>query len=81
MIKLKAKFDKNISLKEFDKKIPKLVDNFPEDISVLIKVSIKKDFIEALLSENPNKYAAKRWEWDLNDIANSNLDDYFRTIN
>ena len=68
MIELKVKFDKNISLKEFDNKIPGLVNNFPSEISVLIKVSVKKDFFEAILLENPNKYAAKRWEWDLNDV-------------
>ena len=44
-----------ISLSEFDKQIPKLVDYFPNDISVLIKVRVKADCIEATLIENPNK--------------------------
>ena len=81
MIELKVKFDKKTSLREFDKKISKLVDNFPQEISVLIKVIVQKDFIEAILSENPNKRTVERWEWDLNDIAHSNLEDYFKTIN
>ena len=69
MIELKVKFDKKISLKEFDKQIPKLVDNFPSDISVLIKLVVKYNFIEAILKENPNKFAVERWEWDLNALV------------
>ncbi len=80
-MELKIKFDKKISLKEFDKQIPRLVNYFPPEISVLIKIIIQKDFIEAILSENPNKRTVERWEWDLNDIAHSNLEDYFKTIN
>jgi hypothetical protein len=80
-LELKIKFDKKISLKEFDKQIPRLVNYFPPEISVLIKIIIQKDFIEAILSENPNKRTVERWEWDLNDIAHSNLEDYFKTIN
>ncbi len=41
MNELTVKFDKKISLKEFDKQIPKLVENFPSKISLLIKVRIK----------------------------------------
>ena len=80
-MELKIKFDKKISLKEFDKQIPRLVNYFPPEISVLIKIIIQKDFIEAILSENPNKRTVERWDWDLNDIAHSNLVDYFKTIN
>ncbi len=74
-MELKIKFDKKISLKEFDKQIPRLVNYFPPEISVLIKIIIQQDFIEAILSENPNKRTVERWEWDLNDIAHSNLED------
>ena len=81
MNELKLRFDKKITLSEFDKQIPKLVDYFPNDISVLIKVRVKADYIEATLMENPNKNALERWEWDLNHNTNSNLEDYFQTIN
>ena len=67
MNKLTVKFDKKISLKEFDKQIPKLVENFPSKISLLIKVRIKMDCIFATLKENPNKNATDRWEWDLQE--------------
>ena len=70
--KLLAYFDKRILLQEFDNQIPKLIDNFPKDIPILIKVRIKKDFIEAKLSENPNKKSIKRWEWDLKDAVKLN---------
>lgn len=66
MEKILAYFDKKISLKEFDKKIPLLVDNFSKKTSVLIKVKIKKDLIEVMLIKNPNKNILERWEWDLN---------------
>ncbi len=72
MKKLLAYLDKRISLQEFDKQIPKLIDNFPKDISILIKVRIKKDFIEVKLSENPNEKSIKRWEWDLKDAVKLN---------
>ena len=67
MNELTVKFDKKISLKEFDKQIPKLVENFPSKISLLIKVRIKMDCIFATLKENPNKNATDRWEWDLQE--------------
>lgn len=66
MEKILAYFDKKISLKEFDKKIPQLVDNFSKKTSVLIKVKIKKDLIEVMLIKNPNKNILERWVWDLN---------------
>ena len=45
MNELTVNFDKKISLKEFDKQIPKLVKNFPSKINLLIKVRIKMDCI------------------------------------
>jgi hypothetical protein len=74
-------FDKKISVQEFDKQIPKLVENFPSDISVLIKLRIKEDCIEAILTENPNKNTKERWEWNLNSDAYEDLEDHFQTIN
>ena len=67
MNELTVKFDKKISLKEFDKQIPKLVENFPSKINLLIKVRIKMDCIFATFKENPNKNATERWEWDLQE--------------
>ena len=68
MIELKIRLDKKISLKEFDKQIPKLVDYFPPEISVLIKVRVKKNYIEVTLIKNPNNFLVnERWEWDLNN--------------
>ncbi|WP_440654306.1 hypothetical protein [Candidatus Pelagibacter sp. HIMB1506] len=81
MKQLKAFFDKKISVVEFDNQIPKLVENFPSDISVLIKLRIKEDYIEATLTKNPNKNTKERWEWDLNSDAYEDLEDYFQTIN
>ena len=81
MNELKFRFDKKITLSEFDKQIPKFADYFPNDISVLIKVRVKADCIEATLIENPNKNALERWEWDLNNDLHSDLEDYFQTIN
>ncbi len=78
---LKLKLDKKMSLEEFDKIIPKLVDNFSLEISVLVKVRVKKNYIEVKLVENTNKNAVKRWEWDLNDVAHNSIEDYFHTIN
>ena len=81
MNELKLRFDKKITLSEFDKQIPRLVDYFPNDISVLIKVRVKDYYIEVALIENPNKNSLERWEWDLNNNLHSNLEDYFQTIN
>lgn len=81
MKELKAYFDKKISVQEFDKQIPKLVENFPSDISVLIKLRIKEDYIESILTENPNKNTKERWKWDLNSDAYEDLEDHLQTIN
>ena len=72
MKELKLKFDRQISIQQFDNQISKLINNFPKYISVLIKLKTKKDFIEVKLSENPNKKSIKRWEWDLEDAVKLN---------
>ena len=46
MKKLLAYFDKNISLDEFDKQIPKLVNNFPKSTQILI--SLKQNVVKQL---------------------------------
>lgn len=81
MEEIRVKFNKKISLLDFDKQIPKLVENFPVDISVLITVRIKKNHIEAILSKNPNQKIQERWKWNLETDDYSNLKDYFQTIN
>ena len=72
MKELKVKFGRQISIQQFDNQISKLIDNFPKNISVLIKLKTKKDFIEVKLSENPDKKSIKRWEWDLEDVVKLN---------
>ena len=42
---------------------------------------VKEDYIEVSLTENPDKNAIERWDWDLNQIENPNLENYFQTIN
>ncbi len=81
MLELKVRLDKKISLAEFDKQIPNLVDCFPPEISVLLKVRVKNKYIEVTLTKNPNNFANERWEWDLNNDLHSDLEDYFQTIN
>ena len=49
MLELKVKFDKKISLREFDNQIPKLVKNFPSKVFVLIKVIVKKNLLFKIL--------------------------------
>ena len=63
MLELKVKFNKKISLKEFDKQIPKLVNNFPKNKKILISLKQTKNNVLAILKENPNPSSNKRWEW------------------
>lgn len=56
-------FDKKISLKEFDKQIPKLVNNFPKNKKILISLKKTKNYVLTILKENPNPISNKRWEW------------------
>jgi len=63
MKKLLVYFDKKISLKEFDKQIPKLVNNFPKNKKILINLRQTKNNVLAILKENPNPTSNKRWEW------------------
>ena len=68
MKKLIAKFDKNISLDELDEQIQKLVQNFPDRMSVLVQCRMTSKHIVATLEENPDLSSAERLVWDLEKI-------------
>ena len=53
MKKLIAKFDKNISIDKLDEQIQKLVQNFPDSMSVLVQCRMNSKHIVAILEENP----------------------------
>ena len=53
MKKLVAKFDKNISIDKLDEQIQKLVQNFPDRMSVLVQCRMNSKHIVAILEENP----------------------------
>ena len=63
MKKLLGYFDKKMSLKEFDKQIPKLVNNFPRNKKILINLRQTKNNVLVILKENPNPISNKHWEW------------------
>ena len=65
MKKLVAKFDKNISIDKLDEQIQKLVQNFPEHMSVLIKCRTNSKHVVAILEENPDKSSVERSVLDL----------------
>jgi hypothetical protein len=54
MKKLIAKFDKRISVSKLDEQIQKLVQNFPENMSVLIKCRMTSKHMVAILEERNN---------------------------
>ena len=68
MKKLVAKFDKNISLDKLDEQIQKLVQNFPDRMSVLVQCRMNSKYIIAILEENPDQSSAERLVWDLEKI-------------
>ena len=65
MKKLIAKFDKRMSISKLDEQIQKLVKNFPEHMSVLIKCRMTSKHMVAILEENPDLSSAERLVWDL----------------
>ena len=65
MKKLIAKFDNTIRLTEFDEQIQKLVQNFPEHMSVRIKCKTSSKHVVAILEENPDKSSVERWVLDI----------------
>ena len=62
MLKLEVKFDRKISIREFDEKITKLVDNFTKDKKILIILKETKNYFVAILKESLNPKSNKRWE-------------------
>ena len=68
MKKLVAKFDKNISIDKLDEHIQKLVENFPDRMSVLVQCKMTSKHIIATLEENPDLSSVERLEWDLEKI-------------
>ena len=68
MKKLIAKFDNTIRLTEFDEQIQKLVQNFPDQMSVLVQCRMNSKHIVATLEENPDLSSAERLVWDLEKI-------------
>ena len=68
MKKLVAKLDKNISLDKLDEQIQKLVQNFPDRMSVLVQCRMTSKHIVAILKENPDLSSAERLVWDLEKI-------------
>ena len=65
MNKLSAKFDRKISLLDFNKEVKKLLENFNQNQKLLIEVKIEGDSIIANVKENPNQIEPQRWIWDL----------------
>ena len=63
MRELIAKYDKNISLLDFDKETKKLIENFSSEINILIKVISKPECISVSIQENSNKDTPERVEW------------------
>ena len=80
MKKLIAKFDKTLRLSEFDEQIQKLVKNFLEHMSVLIKCRMTSKHMVALLEENPDQSSVDRWVWDLKELEDK-IETLGETIN
>ena len=80
MKKLVAKFDKNISIDKLDAQIQKLVQNFPDQMSVLVQCRLNSKHIVAILEENPDQSSAERLVWDLEKIMDK-IETLGRTVN
>ena len=80
MKKLIAKFDNTIRLTEFDEQIQKLVQNFPEHMSVRIKCRTSSKYVVAILEENPDQSSVERWVWDLKELEDK-IETLVETIN
>ena len=65
MKKLIAKFDKRISISKLEEQIQKLVQNFPEHMSVRVKCRTSSKHVVAILGENPDKSSVERWVLDI----------------
>ena len=80
MKKLIAKFDKRISVSKLDEQIQKLVQNFPENMSVLIKCRMNSKHVVAILEENPDQSSVERWVWDLKELEDK-IETLGKTVN
>ena len=80
MKKLVAKFDKNISIDKLDEQIQKLVQNFPDRMSVLVQCRMTSKHIIAILEENPDLSSIERLVWDLEKIKDK-IETLGRTVN
>ena len=80
MKKLIAKFDNTIRLSEFDEQIQKLVENFPDRMSILVRCRMTSKHIVAILEENPDLSSAERLVWDLEKIKDK-IETLGRTVN
>ena len=80
MKKLFAKFDKNISINELDEQIQKLVENFPDRMSILVRCRMTSKHIVAILEENPDLSSVERLVWDLEKIKDK-IETLGRTVN
>ena len=80
MKKLVAKFDKNISMDKLEEQIQKLVENFPDRMSVLVQCRMNSKHIVAILEENPDLSSAERLVWDLEKIMDK-IETLGRTVN
>ena len=80
MKKLIAKFDKRISISKLEEQIQKLVQNFPEHMSVLIKCRMNPKHMIVMLEENPDLSSVDRWVWDLEELKDK-IETLGKTIN
>ena len=80
MKKLIAKFDKNINMDKFDEQIQKLVENFPDRMSILVRCRMTSKHIVAILEENPDLSSVERLVWDLEKIKDK-IETLGRTVN
>ena len=80
MKKLVAKLDKNIIIDKLDEQMQKLVENFPDRMSVLVQCRMNSKHIVAILEENPDLSSAERLVWDLEKIKDK-IETLGRTVN
>ncbi|MCI5053563.1 MAG: hypothetical protein MRY23_01920 [Pelagibacteraceae bacterium] len=67
MKKLIVEFENSISLKEFDDNIDLLVETFPKQMSIVIKVENHKDKSVATLWPNTDTKSKERKVWQIQE--------------
>ena len=65
---------------KLDEQIQKLVQNFPDRMSVLAQCRMNSKHIIATLEENPDLSSAERLVWDLEKIKDK-IETLGRTVN